>query len=249
MNDDSRLGLSDDPPKTKWECTECDIRRPKACTAFCESEPTLCSARPPDRQGDTSPKWRPKVFKCESMFADELRLIRDRDAREFVVGVFETICPDTFWTQPASTTGKYHPRVSVGEGGLARHTKLAVWWGVELAKALEMEDLNDETVTTLLLHDVLKRDDNVGTHGLEMAHAVREHVRRLCNEGDSCDGCLNRDNFVNRVVDGIAYHMGRWTQGGTESVPEEHGDFCQLVHLTDYCASRKVDEKLKELLK
>ena len=163
-----------------------------------------------------------KKSRCETVFAEELALIRDRDLRSWVVETFAAVCPDAFWTQSASTTHKYHPRVSVGEGGLVRHTKLAVWWGLELAKALELERLNDETVAALLLHDVLKREDNVGTHGLEMAFMMGIKYPA--------------------VRDAVARHMGRWTTGGWYRT-----EFTLLVHLADYCASRKVDAKLEEL--
>lgn len=189
------------------------------------------------------------VTRCETVFADELALVRDHKIREFVVNVFEALCPDEYWTQPASTSGKYHPQVSSGEGGLVRHTKLAVWWGLELAKALGLESLNDKTVATLLLHDVLKRKDNVGTHGLELAHLVREHARRLCNQDDSWVTWSLAGTALSRIADGISYHMGKWTTGGVGGVAEEHQDFCRLVHLADYCASRKVDAKLTGLEK
>lgn len=187
--------------------------------------------------------------KCETEFIDELALIKYDALRAWVVGTFEALCPDTFWTQSASTTGKYHPRACVGEGGLVRHVRLAVWWGLRLAKALELEKYNDEAVTALLLHDVLKREDNVATHGLEMAHAIRERERRRCNKGDSCDGCLlgkiSRDNSISVVTEGIRYHMGKWTQGGWKDA--KYLDFCRLVHLADYCAAQRVDAKLEEL--
>ncbi len=141
-------------------------------------------------------------------FWNELTLIRNTDLRYWVVDAFERLCPDTFWKE-----------------GLVQHTKLVVWWGLELAKAFELEDKTSLIVATLLLHDVLKRDDNVGTHGLEMAHALP---------------------YVPFVTEGIAYHMGRWTKGVHKDDPT-YLIFCNLVHLADYCASRKTDEKLTKL--
>lgn len=170
-----------------------------------------------------------KMTKCETIFAEELRLIHDNWVRGFVIDCFEKLCPDTFWTQFASSSGKYHPRISVGEGGLVRHTKLAVWWGLELSRALCLESSNDQTIAALLLHDLSKRHDNISTHGLEAAYLIREKINK------------NYD----KITEGIARHMGRWTAGG--EIVETHKEFCQLVHLADYCASRKADEKLAEL--
>ena len=36
------------------------------------------------------------------------------------------LLPDYFFNVPASSTGKYHPEFSLGDGGLVRHTKFAV---------------------------------------------------------------------------------------------------------------------------
>lgn len=35
-------------------------------------------------------------------------------------------CPEEFYTMAASTTGKYHPKFALGEGGLIRHTLAAL---------------------------------------------------------------------------------------------------------------------------
>ena len=37
-----------------------------------------------------------------------------------------------FWTMPASTSGKYHPAHSLGQGGLIRHTRAVVLFAVRV---------------------------------------------------------------------------------------------------------------------
>ena len=40
--------------------------------------------------------------------------------------VLVDLLPDYFFKVAASSTGKYHPAFSLGDGGLLRHTKVAI---------------------------------------------------------------------------------------------------------------------------
>ena len=42
------------------------------------------------------------------------------------------LLPNYFFEVPASSTGKYHPEFALGDGGLIRHTKVAVRIAYEL---------------------------------------------------------------------------------------------------------------------
>ena len=59
------------------------------------------------------------------IFKTELGYIKEDDIREKAIKVINML-PDYFFEVPASSTGKYHPSFSQGEGGLVRHTKAAV---------------------------------------------------------------------------------------------------------------------------
>ena len=65
------------------------------------------------------------------VFETELNYISDDKIRDSTRYLLEKL-PDYFYTMPASTSGKYHPEFSLGEGGLVRHTKAAVRIAVEL---------------------------------------------------------------------------------------------------------------------
>ena len=175
-------------------------------------------------------------------FDAELAQIHDGNLRTFVCRCLDEITPDYFWTCPASRSGKYHPALSLGKGGLVRHTKLAVWWGVHLGTAfiLSVEDQNYVTAA-LILHDTHKCGndlsttpaDSVAMHGIWTAEAVKQ----LADIEATVDGIL--------LYDLIAGHMGRWTHfvypipvGPSDSNPTA----ILVVHLADYAASRKVDE-------
>lgn len=192
---------------------------------------------------------------AERYFAEELAYIQNKEIKDFVLNVFDKLVPDYFWTVPCSTSSKYHPKVSLGVGGLVRHTKLAVWWGIELSRAMSLESRHDEIVATLLLHDLIKNgkgldvngnklDDSVsGTHGVTLANRIMREI--LPHHVDSTD-----DPFF-RMLWGIAGHMGIWTTDTKyQPINIEDSDrrtFANLIHLADYCASRKVDAEMLKL--
>ena len=199
----------------------------------------------------------------DKVFEYELSLIKSTEIKQFVLDVFDKLCPDYFWTCPCSTSGKYHPQVSLGEGGLVRHTKLVVWWGIELARALDdspelrgipRNQLHDEIIATLLLHDMIKNGKGLnaqgrplesgvtGTHGVVLAKKILDL--------DATFDIVSRG----RIIYGISEHMGIWTVGslyklsGTVEPNSTTKAFANLIHLADYCASRKVDEIMMNLL-
>ena len=79
------------------------------------------------------------------VFKEEINYIKDSSLRgdlKILIGLL----PDYFFEVPASSTGKYHPAFSLGDGGLVRHTKAAVRIAYEL--------LNNNTVgAKFSLHD------------------------------------------------------------------------------------------------
>jgi len=172
------------------------------------------------------------MSKCEEILKTEISSIQNIDIQNYVIAIFEELALDYFWTAPASTSGKYHPKISLGNGGLVRHTKLAVYWGLELYRAMHNHSFGtDEVVAALLLHDLTKQQGGVGGHGVRLAKILR----------DRDDYCV----AVDMIVLGIESHMGIWTKPEGKAPnwkrPGTLRNFCALVHLADYCASRKVD--------
>ena len=196
------------------------------------------------------------MTKAEIIFRKELSLIRDKNIKNFVITCFDKFCPDYFWTCPCSTSGKYHPQVALGVGGLIRHTKLAVWWGIKLLRALgtspelkgiTSRQLQDEVIATLLMHDMIKNGKGLGSDGRPLESGVTgTHGVTLANKIFNNDDipALNSDSF-DRIYKGIAAHMGIWTTDNrykpNNMVRPMIQAFTQLIHLADYCASCKVD--------
>ena len=191
------------------------------------------------------------MSKAEEVFRHELSLIRDAGIKEFVLKVFDRLAPGYFWTCPASTSGKYHPAISLGEGGLVRHVQYAVWWAEELIKVRDLEsgDWHDEIIAALLLHDLKKNGeamtpagkptlaDSTAFHGIYLGEQIE---LRMYPPGN---GPSARER---RIIDAIKTHMGRWTTMGH---PQPSSDVEHLVHLADYCASRRADGVMEEMLR
>jgi len=195
------------------------------------------------------------MTKAEEIFRDELDRIKNKDIHDFVIDVFETMAPDYFFVCPASTSGRYHPQISLGEGGIVRHTKLAVWWGCELMRMGDWtQDKHDVVVAAILLHDLKKNGERLLGGRPTLKNCVNVHGQLLADQ-------IKMQKFppgaeipplILDILDGIAHHMGRWTDPNWKTSPPSRDlwretPIREVVHLADYCASRRVDVKTQEL--
>ena len=90
------------------------------------------------------------------VFNKELSYIKDERIKNSLIAMLNKL-PNYFYEIPASSTGKYHPSFSLGNGGLVRHTKTAVRIAKEL---LDNPSLNNFTqnekdliIMAITLHD------------------------------------------------------------------------------------------------
>ena len=74
------------------------------------------------------------------IFKTELNYIKNPKIKEFTEKVLLEV-PDYFFQIGASSTGKYHPSYTLGEGGLVNHTKAAVRIVIELFKISDFKAL------------------------------------------------------------------------------------------------------------
>ena len=175
-----------------------------------------------------------------AVFSTELNYIKDENIRNSAIYLLELL-PDYFYTMPASTSGKYHPDFSLGEGGLVRHTKAAVRIAVELFRDNVFNEFeygertHDLIIMALLLHDGFKQGFVAGghtayDHPLIAAEFVFQNMTKLpMKQLDALQ--------VRRM---IASHMGPWNvdKTGTIILPVPKRDDEAFVHLCDYMASR-----------
>lgn len=172
-----------------------------------------------------------------------LSTIKNDDIREFAEVLLDDL-PDYIWHVGASSTGKYHPEYSLGEGGLMRH-QIAVVRFLNFFFELEQynADLDDREMDLMrvagLVHDGRKSGEQSDyerskftkfDHPIQMAKVVLGYDGKY----------LNRRELV-FISECIKSHMGQWStdrKSGVE-LPKPITPFQEFVHLADYLASRK----------
>jgi uncharacterized protein (DUF3820 family) len=176
------------------------------------------------------------------LFINELNYIKDSNLRKFGEEVIAN-AEDWFFIEPASTTGKYHPKFSLGEGGLMRHTRCVAYWATALCESFNMnsED-SDLLVIAALAHDIKKHDNNgrfLREHPLLASNYIREIQKKFNEEVIS-------NIQIEKICGAVASHMGKW-EGTREWVKDEtkelfpmpKTEFEKLMQAADYIASRK----------
>lgn len=167
-------------------------------------------------------------------FEREINLIVDEDLRMAVKAYMEEQTPDYFWTDGASSSGKYHPAFSQGEGGLVRHTKAVVMFAEELLRmssyAYMKDSHKDYVIAACILHDTCK----YGCWTYDKAE-YKNHAR---NAAENFAVYCEKNDLATPseyLLDAIASHMGQWSTD-KEDRPFTSIDRC--VHMADYMASR-----------
>lgn len=177
--------------------------------------------------------------KCE-VFEEEIGYIKNGKYKESLKNMIDLL-PDYFFEVPASSTGKYHPMFALGDGGLVRHTKVAVRIGYELLNNDSIGNVfkpfeKDLILMSLLIHDGLKsgipkekytRFD----HPLLIANYIKENKEKIG---------LN-DDEINFICNCVEAHMGQWNTdyNGNAVLPIPTNKYQKFVHMCDFLASRK----------
>lgn len=173
------------------------------------------------------------------VFNKEISYIKDNKHKESIK-VLINLLPDYFFTIPASSTGKYHPEFASGEGGLVRHTKVAV----NMAKTLFdnnsiftfSDNDKDLIIMALIMHDGLKE-------GLVKEEYVRfDHPLLVAKFiKDNNDKAKLSEDDLNLITSMIESHMGEWNTNKYSNVvlPLPKTKHQKFVHMCDYLASRK----------
>lgn len=185
------------------------------------------------------------------VFENELGYIKNEKIRMSAKTLIELL-PDYFFHAEASTSTKtkHHPLFALGDGGLVRHTKVAVRILLEILNnplfmqkyTLEERDL---MIMGLLVHDGLKQ----GKDGSE-GHTVREHPTLIKNYIIEKKSQLTlTDKQIEFLCSIVESHMGPWNtdKDQNEILPVPKTKCERLVHFCDYLASRKfLDVKFDE---
>lgn len=173
-------------------------------------------------------------------FEIELDYIKNSCYRDSARKLLELV-PDYFFTVSASSSGRYHPDFALGDGGLLRHTKVAIRIGYELLSLEYMNSLFDDREKDLLLigimfHDVMKlgfpkEKHTRFDHPLLAAKFIRDNQ-------NVTDFTIEDVKFLEKI---ISSHMGQWNTNRFSDIilpsPSDISEF--FVHSCDYLASRK----------
>ena len=171
------------------------------------------------------------------LFERELSLIKSESLRHAVYDYMNDpdYVPDYFWTDGASSSGKFHPKMSQGVGGLVRHTKAVVMFAEELLRmssyAYMKEEFKDFVIAACIIHDTVK-------YGFEKEIDKSEYANHASNAAQSfAEFCFNNTNYEPHylLLQAVRSHMGQWSTD-REDRPFTSVDRC--VHMADYMASR-----------
>ncbi len=153
-----------------------------------------------------------------SDFEKELLKIPDEEVRMWTKTALEN-APDSFWGDPASKSGRYHPIDECAWGGRVIHTKRA-FCVMEILVDSERDKLGDcigsFCLSAILLHDVCSGH----THPEDVYPYYRDKLGQ---------------EFVDKypiIMNMVKSHMGRWGKQRPRTLEE-----C-LVHYADNVASK-----------
>ena len=172
-------------------------------------------------------------------FEKELGYIKNEEIRNACMEVLKHV-NEEFYKAPASSTGKYHPEYSLGEGGLYRHTCAAVRIAQCMRENTVVQDFNDDDfdyiIAALILHDSCKSGKNWDSKYTKHGHPL-EAVQLV-------EEVLPDSYFCAKMAALISTHMGQWTtcKWDKTELPYPESPAQMFVHLCDYLASRRFIE-------
>ena len=179
-------------------------------------------------------------------FEREINYIKDDDKKEDIKYLINLL-PDYFFSIPASSTGKYHPKFASTKNGLVKHTKVAVRIAYDLFETVNnfTEEDKDLIIMALIMHDGLKKgmveeEYTRFDHPLLVSKLILEHASEL----------KMGINNVRRICSMIESHMGKWNTNKYSKVelPIPRDEYQRYVHRCDYLASRSyLDVKFDKL--
>lgn len=149
-----------------------------------------------------------------------------QDVTKHIIG----LCDDLNATEPASSSGKYHPIADLGYQGLIRHSRMVAELSNIMMRALPQYDSvldHDIVYISAILHDLCKYtsvpgEEKINTnsdHPTKMMELVRkaskEFVESLESAGTFKMTDEQKTRFVadwERIATNIGSHMSRWNE-------------------------------------
>ena len=180
------------------------------------------------------------VMKSKAL-EEEINVLKDEKYKNAARNLLELI-PDYFYHVAASSTGKYHPSFSLGEGGLLRHTKVAFAFGKVLLENPCFGDKYTNREKDLMLFAILFHDSF--KHGLTEEKYTRSDHPLIASDFivEHKDEIGINEEDAKFVSDCIKSHMGPWNTDyytKEEILPKPRTKFQSFVHMCDYLSSKK----------
>lgn len=175
-----------------------------------------------------------KVFEKELSY---IKNDRYKKSTEVLIGLL----PDYFFEVPASSTGKYHPSFALGDGGLVRHTKVAVriaktLFDNECVSGAYSNNEKDLMMIALILHDGIKYGEIKDRYAkFEHALLAADFVKK------NKDKTEFNDKEIEFLYNVISAHMGAFTTSNYSNIvlPRPESRFQRFVHMCDDLSSKK----------
>ena len=176
------------------------------------------------------------------------KLVTDHMTNGYLLEVFNEyveVIPEGFWTAPASTSGKYHPAFSLGEGGLVRHSAAVLFVAMDLAQLWRIRSgpALEAVVLSAAVHDTYK--GGIGPDW-EYAHDHAElAAHRLFQMLDASRNIVEQKALAT-AVHAVADHMSLWGPKPTDMRSTDNVG--SVIIAADYTTSLKYFTPAADLL-
>lgn len=145
--------------------------------------------------------------------------------------------PYHFWTQPSSSTGKYHPKDEHGIEGLALHTLRVM----DIAEILARSSLPPLDIDAIRLAAIFHDAARYGLDKNPTSHTLEEHPELSRRFLKDCAMSLNLNHFptLATALHAILTHMGKWGRYKPSSMED------WIIHYADIIAAQYFPGKVK----
>lgn len=158
----------------------------------------------------------------------EIELIPDEQLQETLYQYFIEYCPQYFWENAASATGKYHPPDESGEHGTWLHTKRVFATYQRLADSYqELHLISDHELCAGLAAALIHDTFNYGWPSENRDYTSSEHDVIAAAVANFAAG------FPEEVVRLVHSHMGPWGEG---NIPVSDNE--KLFHMADAASAQ-----------
>ena len=174
--------------------------------------------------------------------------IENEDIRQFIKNQCFPAIPLYVSHAPASSSGKYHPKYALGDGGLGRHTVAVVrflnhFFEIECIRNQFTSRERDLLRVAGLMHDSRKSGSQEDYE--KNKYTKFDHPLLAANIIRTLDGLPKEE--IELIAHAVESHMGQWNTDKRNPdvvLPKPKDKYQIFLHLADYLASRKDIELL-----